>query len=131
MDNLQIDIILAIFSFPSQPSSVTAIDVQGIASAIDVGSPSSSSNTDVWEIPRHNLTVGDLKESGRFSEMCFGKVVLKNSHQVAVLVKRAKGKKQHVMKLAKAINIGETYGRNAVSICHQTVAGVQWQHYGA
>ncbi len=78
-----------------QPSSVTTIDAQGISSAVEIhDSPSPSSSDNVWEIPRPNLTVGDLKESGRFSEMCFGKVVLKNSQQVPVLVKRAKGKTQ-------------------------------------
>ena len=75
--------------FPQPKGAIVDVET-GNRTQIDV--PGTSKESNVWEIPRHSLVLGDLKESGRFSEVCLGKVQMRSGQQAAVLVKRAKGR---------------------------------------
>ena len=81
-------------------SSFEIIDLEaGNTDSIDTAdetAPSTSSGAlDFWEIPRLGLLVGNVKEFGQHSEMCFGKVQHGQSKdQVAVLIKKARSKRE-------------------------------------
>ena len=91
-------IIFFLPSFCPQPKSAI-LDVES-GNRTQKDAPSTSKDSNVWEIPRHSLVLGDLKESGRFSEVCLGKVHMPSGQQAAVLVKRAKGRWMKKGKLA-------------------------------